>query len=351
MKFAKSSGSSSGVYYLHGDHLGTATYITNEYAEPTQFFLNLPFGEKMEQQQEPTAYVNPYKFNAKELDSETGQTGLYYYGARYYNPRLSIWYGVDPLAVYNPVMETEFYGDGQHNGGVYNLGNLNPYIYCYQNPIRYIDPNGKQVDKVIDGLEKMWNAVNPWAATESTADGLRVRSSHERFSEFQSGTVQAAKGAATKEVGHALLDVGGLLPVVGEPLDGANAVWYASEGDYLNAGLSVAAAGYAATGTKITVKSLVKTDSKILKLAREAFEGNELLSKEATELVKQAMDGNFNSGKGAKDIGNGIFELRGHKQGARVYYRMKGQVMEILGYSNKTNQQKVIDAIKKKHAK
>lgn len=88
-----------------------------------------------------TAYVNPYRFNAKELDSETG---LYYYGARYYNPRISIWYGVDPLAVYNPVMENEFYGDGQHNGGVYKLGNLNPYIYCYQNPIVFVDPNGKQ---------------------------------------------------------------------------------------------------------------------------------------------------------------------------------------------------------------
>jgi len=51
---------------------------------------------------------------------------------------------VDPLAVYNPVMETEFYGDGEHNGGVYYWGNLNPYIYTYQNPIKYIDPNGKQ---------------------------------------------------------------------------------------------------------------------------------------------------------------------------------------------------------------
>ncbi|WP_312346246.1 SpvB/TcaC N-terminal domain-containing protein [Chryseobacterium binzhouense] len=130
-----------GIYYLHSDHLGTATYVTNEYAESTQFFLNLPFGETMVEQQELTAYVNPYKFNAKELDSETG---LYYYGARYYNPKLSIWYGVDPLAVYNPVMETEFYGDGQHNGGVFYWGNLNPYIYTYQNPIKYVDPNGKQ---------------------------------------------------------------------------------------------------------------------------------------------------------------------------------------------------------------
>jgi RHS repeat-associated protein len=67
-----------------------------------QFFLNLPFGETMLEQQ-TGVYDNPYKFNAKELDKETG---LYYYGARYYNPRASIWYRVDPLAVYNPAMET-----------------------------------------------------------------------------------------------------------------------------------------------------------------------------------------------------------------------------------------------------
>nr|WP_283423792.1 RHS repeat-associated core domain-containing protein [Chryseobacterium profundimaris] len=81
--------------------------------------LNLPFGETMVEQQEPTAYVNPYKFNAKELDSETG---LYYYGARYYNPRLSIWYGVDPLAEEFP--------------------DWSPYVYTMQNPVKLIDPDG-----------------------------------------------------------------------------------------------------------------------------------------------------------------------------------------------------------------
>ena len=69
---------------------------------------------------------------------------MYYYGARYYNPRESVWLSADPLSGYNPNNETEHYIDGQHNGGVYNSFNLNTYGYCYQNPVKLVDPNGKQ---------------------------------------------------------------------------------------------------------------------------------------------------------------------------------------------------------------
>ncbi len=98
------------------------------------------FGETFIEEHK-NSHNSPYKYNGKELDEESG---LYYYGARYYDPRISIWASVDPLALYNPIFEDEFYFDGQHNGGVYNSGNLAPFIYCYQNPIKYIDPNGKQ---------------------------------------------------------------------------------------------------------------------------------------------------------------------------------------------------------------
>jgi len=65
-------------------------------------------------------------------------------GSRYYNPRESVWLSVDPLALFDPIQNEEHYIDGEHNGGVYNNGNLNPYLYCYQNPVIYVDPNGKQ---------------------------------------------------------------------------------------------------------------------------------------------------------------------------------------------------------------
>jgi RHS repeat-associated protein len=124
-----------GLYYLHTDHLGTATFVTNSSAQSTQFFLNLPFGETMLEQQ-TGVYDNPYKFNAKELDRETG---LYYYGARYYNPRASIWYGVDPLAEKYP--------------------SWSPYIYTFDNPVRYTDPTGMEP---YDPIITITNQVVGW---------------------------------------------------------------------------------------------------------------------------------------------------------------------------------------------
>ncbi|GLY53153.1 polymorphic toxin-type HINT domain-containing protein [Lentzea sp. NBRC 102530] len=64
------------------------------------------------------------------------------------------------------------------------------------------------------------------------------------------------------EAGHALLDVVGMIPVIGEVADGINALWYLAEGDYVNAALAAAAlvpfAGAAVTATKLVGKGLRK---------------------------------------------------------------------------------------------
>jgi RHS repeat-associated protein len=77
----------------------------------------------MVQQSTNNIFENVYKFNAKELDESTG---YYYYGARYYDPAISIFLSVDPLAEQFP--------------------NYNPYTYTMNNPVNLVDPTGMAPD-------------------------------------------------------------------------------------------------------------------------------------------------------------------------------------------------------------
>ena len=126
-------------FYYHPDHLGSSSYITNLDGEVVQHIEYVPFGEVFIEERN-SIWNTPYLFNAKEFDEETG---LYYYGARYYDPRLSLWISVDPISNYDP-LNSENYLDGEHNNGVYNYRNLNSYVYCYQSPVCLVDPNGEQ---------------------------------------------------------------------------------------------------------------------------------------------------------------------------------------------------------------
>ncbi len=156
------------IFYFHPDHLGSTSYISNKNGSISQHVEYIAFGEVLFEEHS-SSFSSPYLFNGKELDKETGMS---YYGARYYEPKTSVWISVDPLAVYNPVMEHEFYGDGDHNGGVYNSGNLNSYGYCYQNPVRYVDPNGKQVDKTSAVTGAAITAAGLTLATEIAIAGV-----------------------------------------------------------------------------------------------------------------------------------------------------------------------------------
>ena len=66
-----------------------------------------------------------HTFSSKERDAETG---LSYFGARYYNSDLSIWLSVDPMASKYP--------------------SLSPYTYCAENPVKLVDPNGEELDDI-----------------------------------------------------------------------------------------------------------------------------------------------------------------------------------------------------------
>ena len=106
------------VFFYHSDHLGSTSYITDLQGNATQFVCYKPCGEALVDEHN-TTYEQPWKFNGKELDSETE---LYYYGARYYDPTLALWCGVDPMT--------------------YRMPDVSPYAYCHANPVRLLDPNG-----------------------------------------------------------------------------------------------------------------------------------------------------------------------------------------------------------------
>ena len=136
-------------FYYHPDHLGSSSYITNLDGEVVQHIEYVPFGEVFIEERN-SIWNTPYLFNAKEFDEETG---LYYYGARYYDPRLSLWISTDPFIVTN-----KFYSDNikeNINGGVYNPFNLNAYTQCWQNPIRYKDDDGNAITP-----ETAWDIIN-----------------------------------------------------------------------------------------------------------------------------------------------------------------------------------------------
>ena len=81
-----------------------------------------------------------YKFTAKEFDPETG---LYYFGARYYDARLSRWVSTDPiLSKYLPTGNKKRDSNLPGMGGVFNPVNLNLYHYSGNNPVIYVDPDG-----------------------------------------------------------------------------------------------------------------------------------------------------------------------------------------------------------------
>ena len=101
------------------------TGIWNELASVPGYCYAFPNGA-VNDGSHPTANHSPltatcsYTFSAKEKDAETKYS---YFGARYYSSELSIWLSVDPKLDKYP--------------------SLSPYVYCANNPIILVDPNGE----------------------------------------------------------------------------------------------------------------------------------------------------------------------------------------------------------------
>ena len=112
------SASVPAYYYYLKDHQGNNRVVINSSGTVHETNHYYPFGGVFAS----TGNVQPYKYNGKELDTNKG-LNWYDYGTRHYDAALGRWFAVDPLT-------EKYYASS-------------PFAYCFNNPTRFIDPNGE----------------------------------------------------------------------------------------------------------------------------------------------------------------------------------------------------------------
>jgi RHS repeat-associated protein len=108
------------IRYQYANHLGSAVLETDEDGNPISYEEYHPYGTTAYRSAKPgfDLSLKRYRFSGKERDDETG---LYYFGARYYASWLGRWTSCDPA-------------------GFVKGSNL--FRYCSGNPVMRSDPTG-----------------------------------------------------------------------------------------------------------------------------------------------------------------------------------------------------------------
>ncbi|MBI3291261.1 MAG: RHS repeat-associated core domain-containing protein, partial [Elusimicrobia bacterium] len=125
--------------FYHGDHLGSVNLITDHTGQQVRLNEFSPFGSLTRGEGTVDA---PQKFTGKRLDDSTG---LYYFGARYYDPQLGRFIQPDTIVQAPSDPQT-----------------LNRYTYCRNNPLIYTDPTGHSFWRSVGRFFRQW--VAPVAA-------------------------------------------------------------------------------------------------------------------------------------------------------------------------------------------
>jgi RHS repeat-associated protein len=128
--------------YLHLDAIGNVRVVTDENQAVIERHDYLPFGEECTTglcaSNPGVVGGQPKRFTGKERDPETG---LDYFGARYYGSRIGRFTTVDPTV--------------NLRASIVNPQRWNRYAYGLNNPLRFNDPDGREVPVVVDG--RMYN--------------------------------------------------------------------------------------------------------------------------------------------------------------------------------------------------
>ena len=142
LELASTSGAVPHLRFFHGDHLGSTNVITNEQGQQSLLMEYLPYGEvKLRVGTDPVH--NTFTGQKEDLES-----GLMYYNARFYDPKIGRFIQADSIV-----------------GDPSNPQSFNRYSYVDNNPIKFTDPTGHK-------KKKFWKSF--WKAFVGAAVGALI---------------------------------------------------------------------------------------------------------------------------------------------------------------------------------
>ena len=140
-----------GTYYFYfNDHLGNVRAVIDGGNHNIQFNHYYPYGLPMAETSDGKQNEQPYKYNGKEFERKNGLNWMDY-GARHYDAALGRFTTMDPLA-------EKYYG-------------VSPYAYCGNNPVRYVDPDGR---KIVDAKGNVIYTKDDGWLPNASQDALRI---------------------------------------------------------------------------------------------------------------------------------------------------------------------------------
>jgi RHS repeat-associated protein len=125
------------IEYYHTDAVGNVRVVTDGAGNALERHDYMPFGEEPN----PGAASQLRRFTGKERDAETG---LDYFGARYYGSRIGRFTTIDPVYTWRE--------------NLVNPQLWNRYAYARNNPLRYVDPDGR-ASKKAEAVQLLWNRM------------------------------------------------------------------------------------------------------------------------------------------------------------------------------------------------
>ena len=152
--YAQKEGDSWKYYFYFNDHLGNNTVLVDQDGNVVQNNSYYPFGLPMATASDSIQGLQSYKYNGKEFERKDGLR-LYDYGARHYDAQVGRFVTMDP-------MTEKYYA-------------VSPYAYCANNPIKSIDPDGKE-NIVVVGSQNDNSAGNKLMFVNQAIRSLRLYS-------------------------------------------------------------------------------------------------------------------------------------------------------------------------------